>query len=74
MQDRLTQSTRPQLLHFGIPAVLAIVGLVFSVGTLSAQEEDTSTEVATDQSEVEETEEIASEDEAQQRIRRWRCR
>ena len=64
MQDRLTQSKRPQLLHFGIPAVLAIVGLVFSAGTLSAQEEDTSTEVATDQSEVEETEEIASEDDA----------
>ncbi len=65
MQDRLTQSTKPQLLRFGIPAVLAIVGLVFSVGTLTAQEEDTSAEVATDQSDVEEAEEIASEDEAQ---------
>lgn len=64
MQDRLTQSKRPQLLHLGIPAVLAIVGLVFSVGTLSAQEEETSTEVATDQSEGEETVEIASDDEA----------
>lgn len=63
MQDRIRQSTKPQLLHFGIPAVLAIVGLVFSVGTLSAQEEDKSAEVATDKSEVEETEEVASEDE-----------
>ena len=50
------------MLHYGIPGVLAIVGLVFSAGTLSAQEVDTSAEIATD--EVEETEEIASEEEA----------
>ena len=52
------------MLHYGIPGVLAIVGLVFSSGTLSAQEQVTSAETATDQTEVKGTEEIASEEEA----------
>ncbi|MCY3884905.1 MAG: TonB-dependent receptor plug domain-containing protein, partial [Gammaproteobacteria bacterium] len=64
MQDRLTQSTKPRLLYLTIPAVLAIVGLVFSAGSLSAQEEDASTVVAANQSEVEDSEEVASEEEA----------